>query len=53
MNFHKMFAKLVIERKPNEELFDEIIGCEDTVNLCIYLFQARPLQLKLYSYNHR
>ena len=34
MNFHKMFTKLKLERKPNDRLFfDEIIGCEDIKRL--------------------
>jgi hypothetical protein len=34
MNFSKMFAKLLVERKQNEELFfDEIICCEDIKRL--------------------
>jgi hypothetical protein len=33
MNLHKMFAKLVIKRKPNERIFDQIIGYEDIKRL--------------------
>jgi hypothetical protein len=49
MNFSKMFAKLGIERKPNEPLFfDEIIGCKDIKRLFrMALNSAEPVHILL------
>jgi Holliday junction DNA helicase RuvB len=48
MNIHKMFARLIIERKPNQELFDEIVGCEDIKRLFrMSLDSAEPVHILL------
>jgi holliday junction DNA helicase RuvB len=49
MNFSKMFTRLIIQRKPNEELFfDEIIGCEDIKRLFrMALNSAEPVHILL------
>jgi predicted ATPase with chaperone activity len=48
MNFHKMFAKLVIERKPNDRPFDEILGCENITRLFrMALNSAEPVHILL------
>jgi hypothetical protein len=46
MNFPKMFTKLIIQRKPNERLFDEIIGCEAIKRLFrMALDSAEPVHI--------
>ena len=41
-------AKLVIQRKPNQKLFDEIIGCEDVKRLFrMALDSAEPVDILL------
>jgi Holliday junction DNA helicase RuvB len=48
MNFPKMFAKLKLERKPNEQLLDAIIGCEDIKRLFrMALCSAEPVHILL------
>jgi replication-associated recombination protein RarA len=49
MNFHKMFAKLKVEWKPNDRLlFDEIIGCEEIKRLFrMALDSAEPVHILL------
>jgi hypothetical protein len=43
-----MFTKLIIQRKPNERLFDEIIGCEDIKRLFrMALDPAEPVHILL------
>jgi Holliday junction DNA helicase RuvB len=43
-----MFAKLVIERKPNERIFDQIIGYEDIKRLFkMALDSAEPVHILL------
>jgi Holliday junction DNA helicase RuvB len=48
VKFQKMFARLIIERKPNELLFGEIIGCEDIKRLFrMALDSAEPVHILL------
>ena len=49
MNFHKIFTKLKLEKKPNDRLFfDEIIGCEEIKRLFrMALDSAEPVHILL------